>query len=138
MKRSDEDGDETGKPLVTTDGRSIAMRPRMRMRMASVQFSTNTLCSATLLLVVILGSVMCPPCKARQLMQTREERIEAVCDKLENKVKKLNTVDFGDYNYMEFSQTEAGFVRMWRLLPLGNAKKLRTRITVARFCENND
>merc|ERR1712188_327228 len=55
-------------------------------RMTSVQLSTKTL-SATLLLVLILGSVLCPPCKARQLMQTREERIDALCD---NVLTKLN------------------------------------------------
>merc|ERR1712188_28223 len=56
-------------------------------RMTSVQLSTKTL-SATLLLVLILGSVLCPPCKARQLMQTPEERIDALCDNIVNKLKK--------------------------------------------------
>ena len=56
--------------------------------MASVQLSTKTLC-ATLLLVVILGSVLCPPCKARQLMQTREERIDALCDNIDNKLNNI-------------------------------------------------
>ena len=55
--------------------------------MASVQLPTKATLSATLLLVVILGSVLCPPCKARQLMQTPEERIDALCDNIENKLK---------------------------------------------------
>merc|ERR1712188_363385 len=57
-------------------------------RMTSVQLSTKTL-SATLLLVLILGSVLCPPCKARKLMQTPEERINALCDNIGN------TLSFG-------------------------------------------
>ena len=67
--------------------------------MTSVQLSTKTL-SATLLLMVILGSVLCPPCKARQLMQTPEERINALCESIENKLESyLDSMSNGRTTY---------------------------------------
>ena len=78
--------------------------------MASVQLPTKATLSATLLLVLILGSVLCPPCKARQLMQTPEERIDALCDNIEIKLNNIEN-------------------------KLNNIKnKLRVSGAIARFC----
>ena len=94
--------------------------------MTSVQLSTKTTLSATLLLVVILGSVLCPPCKARQLMQTPgdapEERIETVCDYIQYKPLILNPVFALSYPKIRDSENP----------------RIKIALAIARFCENND
>ena len=88
--------------------------------MASVQLSKKTL-SATLLLVLILGSVLCPPCKARQLMQTPEERIDALCE-------KLNTI------------IGSAFLtpRVDRIVQAQQRLFVLNRIAIEKYCANND
>ena len=101
--------------------------------MTSVQLSTKTTLSATLLLVVILGSVLCPPCKARQLMQTPgdapEERIETVCDNIETALRPAIAI-FG---------SDAVFRA--EILPQirdsGNPR-IKIALAIARFCDNID
>ena len=97
--------------------------------MTSVQLSTKTTLSATLLLVLILGSVLCPPCKARQLMQTPEERIETVCDNIETALRPAIAI-FG---------SDAVFRA--EILPQirdsGNPR-IKIALAIARFCDNID
>ena len=95
--------------------------------MTSVQLSTKTTLSATLLLVVILGSVLCPPCKARQLMQTPEERIETLCD-------NLDIVYIGSNPY---SNPEI-FIDAFNNLRASGNLRIKIASAIARFCENKD
>ena len=100
--------------------------------MTSVQLSTKITLSATLLLVLILGSVLCPPCKARQLMQTPEERIETVsinCDNIERILSQL--IKRNEINPRSIAETRTRTQRRGRMV-------YQVEGAIARFCENND
>ena len=100
--------------------------------MTSVQLLTKATLSATLLLVLILGSVLCPPCKARQLMQTPEERIETVsinCDNIERILSQL--IKRNEINPRSIAETRTRTQRCGRMV-------YQVEGAIARFCENND
>ena len=104
--------------------------------MTSVQLLTKTTLSATLLLVLILGSVLCPPCKARQLMQTPEERIETVsinCDNIERILSQL--IQRNEINPIALAYRVLG--PKWVELENPNIV-YPVSGDIARFCENND
>ena len=106
--------------------------------MTSVQLPTKATLSATLLLVLILGSVLCPPCKARQLMLTPEERIEiTVCDNLDNfRAVPINKewITF----YIGSNPFTGIDIDAFNNLRASGNLRIKIASAIARFCENKD
>ena len=101
--------------------------------MTSVQLPTKATLSATLLLVLILGSVLCPPCKARQLMQTPEERIDALCDNIEIKLNNIENKLKITYDTQLFISPLFRTISISRFTNAGNLKDEVVR-KFARLC----
>ena len=82
--------------------------------------------------MVILGSVLCPPCKARQLMQTREEQINALCDNIIKKNLLIWPTIASIYPAFVISGDDIAKIRA------SENPRIKIALAIARFCENND